>query len=68
MLRYLKVYRKVILLIIVIIVLIVVSSVSKGKTATITSTLAVIAMIYGGITFIVWIIRTPTKKQKDEPI
>ncbi len=64
--RYLKVFKKDILLIIVIITLIVVSSVTKGKTATITSTLAGIAMIFGGITFIVWIIRTPTKKEKDE--
>ncbi len=64
--RYLKVFKKNILLIIVIITLIVVSSVTKGKTATITSTLAGIAMIYGGITFIVWIIRTPTKKEEDE--
>ncbi|MEJ7685094.1 MAG: hypothetical protein WKG06_46065 [Segetibacter sp.] len=39
---------------------------TKGKTETITSTLAGIAMIYGGITFIIWIIRTPTKREKDE--
>jgi prepilin signal peptidase PulO-like enzyme (type II secretory pathway) len=66
--RYLKVFKKNIFLIIVIITLIIVSSVTKGKTATITSTLAGIAMIYGGITFIMWIIRTPTKKEKDEPL
>ncbi len=64
--RYLKVYKRNILLIIVIITLVIVSSVTTGKTATITSTLAGIAMIYGGITFIIWIIRTPTKKEKDE--
>lgn len=64
--RYLKVLKKNIFLIIVIITLIIVSSVTKGKTATITSTLAGIAMIYGGFTFIMWIIRTPTKKEKDE--
>ncbi len=64
--RYLKVFKKNILLIIVIITLIIVSSVTKGKTATVTSKLAGIAMIYGGITFIIWIIRTPTKKEKDE--
>ena len=63
-LRYLKVFKKNIFLIIVIITLIIVSSVTKGKTATITSTLAGIAMIYGGITFIMWIIRTPTKKDE----
>lgn len=64
--RYLKVFKKNILLIIVIIALIIVSSVTKGKTASVTSVLAGIAMIYGGITFIIWIIRTPTKKEKDE--
>lgn len=64
--RYLKVYKKNIFLIIVIITLIVVSSVTKGKTATITSTFAGIAMIYGGVSFIIWIIKTPTKKEKDE--
>lgn len=64
--RYLKVFKKNIFLIIVIIALIIVSSVTKGKTASVTSVLAGIAMIYGGITFIIWIIRTPTKKEKDE--
>lgn len=64
--RYLKVLRKNILLVIVIITLIIVSSVTKGKTATITSTLAGIVMIYSGITFIIWLIRTPTKREKDE--
>lgn len=63
--RYLKVFKKKILLIIVTIALIVISSVTKGKTATITSTLAGVALIYAGITYIVWIIKTPTKKEKD---
>lgn len=66
--RYLKVFRRNILLIIVIIALIIVSSVTKGKTASVTSVLAGIAMIYGGVVFIIWIIRTPTKKEKDEPV
>jgi amino acid permease len=66
--RYLKVFRKNIILIIIIITLIIVSSVTKGKTASITSTLAGIAMIYGGVTFIIWIIKTPTKKEKDEAL
>lgn len=66
--RYLKVFRKKIFLIIVTIALIVISSVTKGKTATITSTLAGVALIYAGITYIVWIIRTPTKKEKDEAV
>ncbi len=64
--RYLKVFKKKIFLIILIIALIIASSVTKGKTAKTTSVLAGIAMIYGGITFIIWIIRTPVKKEKDE--
>jgi len=66
--RYLKVFRKKIFLIIITIALIVVSTVTKGKTASITATLAGVALIYAGITYIVWIIRTPTKKEKDEPV
>lgn len=64
--RYLKVFKKNIFVVILIITLIIISSKTKGKTATITSTLAGIAMIYAGITFIIWIIKTPTKKEKDE--
>lgn len=64
--RYLKVFKKKIFLIIVTIALVVISSVTKGKTATITSTLAGVVLIYSGFTYIVWIIRTPTKKEKDE--
>ena len=64
--RYLKVFKKKIFLIIITIALIIVSSVTKGKTATITSTLAGIALIYAGLTYIVWRIKTPTKKEKDE--
>ncbi|MDB5246792.1 MAG: hypothetical protein JWQ40_1186 [Segetibacter sp.] len=65
-LRYLKVYRRTIILSIIIIGLIIVSSVTKGKTASVTATLAGIVMIYGGFTFIMWIIRTPVKKEKDD--
>lgn len=66
--RYLKVFKKKIFLIIITIGLIIASSVTKGKTATITSTLAGVALIYAGITYIVWIIKTPTKKEKDEAV
>lgn len=66
--RYLKVFKKKIFLIILIIALIIISSLTKGKTATTTSVLAGIAMIYGGISFIVWIIKTPVKKEKDETV
>jgi amino acid permease len=66
--RYFKVFRKNLLLIIIIVVLIVVSSVTKGKTAKTTSILAGITMIYLGIRFIIWIIRTPVKREKDEVV
>lgn len=64
--RYLKVFRKKIFLIITTIALIIISSVTKGKTATVTSTLAGICLIYAGITYVVWIIKTPTTNEKDE--
>ncbi len=66
LLRYLKVYRRKIVLFIIIIALIVVASYSKGKTAIVTSTLAGVAMIYAAVSFIYWIIKTPTKKEGDE--
>lgn len=66
LLRYLKVYKRQILLFAIIIALIIISSVTKGKTAIVTSTLAGVAMIYAGISFVLWIIRTPTKKDTDE--
>lgn len=66
--RYLKVFRKKIFLAILIIALIIISSVTKGKTAKTTAVLAGIGMIYGGITFILWMIKAPVKKDKDEAI
>lgn len=67
--RYFKVLKRNLLLIIIIIVLIVVSTVTKDKKAArITSILAGVTMIYLGIKFIIWIIRTPVKKDKDEAI
>ena len=65
--RYFKVLKRNLLLIIIIIALIVVSSVTKDKkTARITSIMAGVTMIYLGIKFIIWIIKTPAKKNKDE--
>ena len=64
--RYLKVFRKKIFLIVVTIALIVISYFTKGKTSKTTSVLAGIALIYSGINYMIWIIKTPTKKEKDE--
>lgn len=66
--RYLKVYRKKILLFIIIIGLIVAASVTKGKTAITTSILAGIAMIYAAVSFIIWIVKAPVKKDLDEGV
>ena len=67
-LRYLKVFKRKILLLIVIIALIVVSSVTKGKTATVFSTITGILLIVIAIYYIIWIIKTPTKKESDGPV
>lgn len=64
--RYFKVLKRNFFVIIIIIALIIVSSVTKGKTAKTTSILAGVAMIYLGIVFILWIIRSPVKREKDE--
>ncbi len=66
LLRYLKIIKKRVFFIIVIITLIIVSSVTKGKTATVTATLAGILMIYAAFSYIMWIIKTPVKREKDD--
>jgi small-conductance mechanosensitive channel len=65
LLRYFKVFRKTILIVVVIIALIVISTVTTGKTAKITAVIAGIGMIYAGISFVFWLIKTPVKKNKD---
>ncbi len=68
LLRYVKVLKKRLVFVIVIIALIIVSSVTKGKTATVTATIAGILMIFAAFSYIMWIIRTPVKKDKDEGV
>ncbi|GEO11313.1 hypothetical protein [Segetibacter aerophilus] len=67
-LRYLKVFKRKILLLILVIALIVVSSVTKGKTSVVLSTITGIILIVTAIYYIVWIMRTPTKKESDEAL
>lgn len=67
-LRYLKVFKRKIILLIIIIALIVVSSVTKGKVATIASTVTGILLILIAIYYIIWIFKTPTTKEKDEAL
>lgn len=63
--RYFSVFKNHLFLLVIIIALIIISSITKGKTAVVTSTLAGIAMIYAGISFVIWLIKTPAKKDKD---
>lgn len=51
---------------ILIVGLIVTSTLTKGRTATTFSVLAGIVMILEGVSFFIWIIKTPAKKNKDE--
>lgn len=64
--RYLSVYKSHIFLVVLIIALVIISTLTKGKTATTFSYLAGAVMILEGISFFVWIIRTPAKRNKDE--
>lgn len=64
--RYLKVLRKNLLVIIVIIALIVASSVTKGKLSKTLSIITGLVMILSAVLFIIWLVKTPTRKEKDE--
>jgi hypothetical protein len=66
--KYFPVFKKHLFFLILIIALVVISSLTTGKTATITSTIAGIVMIYAGISFVIWIIKTPIKKDRDEGV
>jgi len=66
--RYLSVFKNHVFLLVLIVALVIVSSLTKGKTAVVTSTIAGIVMIYAGISFVIWIIKTPAKKDKDSGI
>jgi hypothetical protein len=48
--------------------LIVVSSITKGKTAVVLSTITGVILIVTAIYYIIWIMRTPTKKESDEAL
>lgn len=66
--RYLKIFRRKFLFFIIAVGLIIVSSVTKGKTSTIFSTITGIFLIIVAIYYVIWIIKTPTKKVKDEAL
>jgi beta-lactamase regulating signal transducer with metallopeptidase domain len=64
--RYLSVFKKHLIWLIVIVALIIVSSLTRGRIANITAIATGIVMIYAGISFVIWIVKTPAKKDKDE--
>ncbi len=64
--RYLKVYKKQVALLVLIGLLIYFSSVTKGTTAKVLAVIAGLGMIYLGVYFLLWILKTPTKSNTDE--
>lgn len=66
--RYLKVFKRKILLLILIIVLTIISSVTKGKVSVVVSTITGIFLIVVAIYYIIWIIKTPTSKENDQTL
>lgn len=63
--RYIKVYKKYLLLLAMIVGLIAISSYTRGNIAQITAVLAGITMIFAGLSLTLWIIQTPSKTDKD---
>lgn len=67
MLRYLKVYKKQLIVLFVIIALVCLSTYLHSKKASsITAVAAGIVMIGVAIFFLIWIIKTPTKKDNNQ--
>jgi uncharacterized membrane protein YobD (UPF0266 family) len=64
--RYLFVFKSHLIILGVLVILVIISSVTRGTTAATTSILAGIVMIYAAITFIAYIIRTPSKKDTQD--
>ena len=64
--RYLSVFKNHVIIMVVFLALIIVSSVTTGKLSTITTVLTGVLMIYAAIVFTFWIIKTPSKKGKDD--
>lgn len=66
--RYLKVFKRKIFLLVLIVALITASSITKGKIAVVLSTITGLFLIVIAVYYIIWIFRTPTKKESDEAI
>lgn len=66
--RYLSVFRNHVILILICLILTVVSSRTNGKLSTYTSVFTGLLLIYAAIVFTIWIIKTPSKRNKNEGI
>jgi amino acid permease len=66
--KYFFLFKSHLIILALLVILVIISSITRGTTATTTSIIAGILMIYAGITFFVWIIKTPTKKTKEEVV
>jgi hypothetical protein len=64
--KYLTVFKKHFVILFLLLALIVVSSVTKGNLSVVTAYAAGALMIYAAISFTLWIIKTPSKKTKEE--
>ena len=65
-LRYLRVYSKQLIFLAVIIALVIISSRDRGIIGKVTTYAAGGLMIIAGVLFIIWIIRTPVKKDNNQ--
>jgi len=66
--RYFKVFKRKILALVLVAALITASSITKGRTSVVLSTITGIILIIIGVYYIIWIIKTPVKKEKDEAV
>ncbi len=64
--KYFPVLKRHFVIAILLLALIVISSVTKGNISVITAYAAGALMIYAGISFTLWILKTPAKKSKEE--
>jgi hypothetical protein len=64
--RYLNIYKRHTVLFAILLVLIIISSIASGSVATFSSIAAGLLMIILGVGAALWILKTPTKKPKEE--
>lgn len=64
--RYLRVYRKQLIALVILIVLVVISSRTRGTLAKTTAIAAGVIMVVAAISLVIWIIKTPVKKDNNQ--